>query len=207
MRLLFCALLGAIVLSGAACKSAPKTQTDSTGVTYTKSIHDLYVWTAPGFSLSDLRGKNLSAAPATAEVAPPSKPEEAQQFDRLRRMLRDELIYALDAKKVFGLVRQSDDSSATPFVLETAIVDYYEGNPALRFTVGFGAGYPSITVRGTIRDSASGRAVFQFRTQREFEARPFEYTDSQILDNNIKDLATDLADYLARAITGQPLKN
>jgi hypothetical protein len=63
-----------------------------------------------------------------------------------------------------------------------------------------------VTVHGILRDKA-GEPVFRFETQREFEPRLFEYGDEQILENNVKDLAKDVADYLDRIVTGKPLKD
>lgn len=197
----------AFVVSG--CQSTPKTVTGRDGLTYTNAIHDLKVWAAPGFDPAGLRGKTLVVTATRSEVAPQSKEKEAEQFERLRRATADQMFYALDAKQVFGKVvspNSTDPRTGTEFTLDTSVVEYYGGSAALRFTIGFSAGYPSITVHGILRDS-SGAPALRFETQREFEARPFEYGDEQILENNVKDLALDLADYLDRIVNGKPLRN
>ena len=202
------ALFAALSFLFAGCQTGPKTITDSAGVTYTKTIHNLYVSQAPAFDPPALKGKTLAIFPTASGVPAQAKADEAEQFERMRKRLRDELVYALEAENLFRTVTAAEPAShASDYALDTTIVEYYPGNPALRFTVGFGAGYPSITLRGAIRDRASETPLFLFRTQREFEARPFEYTDEQILENNIKDLARDFADYLERSINKRPLKD
>jgi hypothetical protein len=208
MRSILVQCLSAILLLGlAACQTNPEMSTDSTGVTYSKTIHDLHVWKVENFQFQDLKGKSIVVPPATSEVAPQQKPEEVQQFERLRRVLRDQIVYSLEDRKVFSSVRGAETAQGGDYELQIAVVEYYPGNVALRLTVGFSAGHPSITVRGTIREVSTGRSVFQFRTQREFEMRMFEVTDEHILENNIKDLAVDFSDYLNRSISGQPLKD
>jgi hypothetical protein len=192
-----------ILLSG--CQSAPKTSVGRDGVTYTNTIHNFRVWVADQYNPAELKGKTLSVAPTASEVAEQKKKDEIEQFERLRRLLPDQISYALDSKKVFAKVNQPAVTEGTDLKLNTMIVEYYPGNAALRFTVGFSAGYPSITVHGTITDAA-GKPLVRFETQREFEARPFEYGDEQILSNNIKDLAVDLADFIDRIANGKPLK-
>jgi hypothetical protein len=196
----------AVVLCG--CQSAPKTVTGRDGRIYTNTIHNLTVWFAPGFSGEQLRGKAVVVAETKSEVAEQQKPKEKEQFERLRHLIADQLYYALDAKKSFQRVispNTSGPAADADYKFDTSVVEYYAGNAALRFTVGFSAGYPSITVHGIVRDKA-GEPVFRFETQREFEARPFEYGDEQILENNVKDLAKDVADYLDRVVNGKPLK-
>lgn len=194
----------AIVFWG--CQSAPKTTVGRDGATYTNTIHNFRVWSADGFAPAELRGSTLALAPTTSDVVEQKKPEEVEQFERLRRALADQIYYALESKKIFArILSPTSTDPAGEYKLTTSIVEYYPGNAALRFTVGFGAGYPSITVNGVLRNPA-GDPVLRFETQREFEARPFEYTDEQILENNIKDLAVDLADYIDRVVTGKPLK-
>jgi hypothetical protein len=200
----------AVVFCG--CQSTPKTVQGREGVTYTNTIHNLQVWAANDFQGADLRSKTLVVTPTRSDVPAQEKRSEAAQFDRLRRLLADQLFYELESKRIFQRVVSPNagepataGNGAGDLRLETSIVEYYPGNAALRFTVGFSAGYPSITVYGVLRD-ASGEPVLRFETQREFEARPFEYGDEQILENNVKDLAKDLSDYLDRVIQGKPLK-
>src|SRR5688500_17637025 len=188
-------LVAAILFSG--CQSAPKTSVGRDGVTYTNTIHNFRGWAADQFNPTDLRGKTLSVTTTASEVAEQKKPNEAEQFERLRRLLPDQISYALESKKVFARVNQPAVEGPSDYKLNTTIVEYSPGSAGLRSTVGFSAGYPSITVHGTSKDSA-GRPLMRLETQREFEARPFEHGDEQILYNNIKDLAVDLADPLGR---------
>ena len=193
----------AIFLAG--CQSAPKTSVGRDGVTYTNTIHGFRLWAANQFNPADLKSKTLSVPATASEVAEQKKQEEAEQFERLRRLLADQIVYALESKKIFAKVNTAALNEPTDYKLNTTIVEYYPGSAALRFTIGFSAGYPSITVHGTFVD-ASGQPMLRFETQREFEARPFEYGDEQILSNNVKDLAVDLADLVDRLGTGKPLK-
>lgn len=200
-----CALL-ATILCG--CQSTPKTSVGRDGLTYTNTIHNLRVWAANDFNPGQLQTKTLSVSPAASEVPEQKKQDEIEQFERLKRALTDQFFYALDTKRVFEKVVSPNASGSgenADAKLETSIVEYYPGNAALRFTVGFSAGYPSITVHGILRDKA-GEPILRFETQREFEARPFEYGDEQILENNVKDLALDFADYLDRLVKGKPLR-
>jgi hypothetical protein len=205
-NLLLIGLLSSLVFCG--CQSTPKTVTGRDGLTYTNTIHNLTVWFAPGFNPEQLRGKSVAVSATKSEVAEQEKPKEKEQFERLRTLTGERIYSELQSKGTFSKVASPSSPGVTEgmdYRLETSIVEYYGGSAALRFTVGFSAGYPSITVHGILR-SNTGEPVFRFETQREFEPRPFEYGDEQILENNARDLAKDVADYIDRIGTGKPLK-
>lgn len=194
----FALLAAGVLLCG--CQSGPRTDKGRDGITYTRAIHDIGVWTSEDFDIQKI--DSISVAAAKSEVPMQTKKEEIEQFERLKRALSDRLAAALAAKGFEAGVQRREATTPSGFVLEPYIIDYYPGSPGLRFIIGFGAGFPSITVRGILKDEASEKVLFRFETQREFEPRPFEYGDEQILQSDVKDLAVDIADYLDRLKRG-----
>lgn len=188
------------------CATAGPSTFETDGVTYRDDQHLQRVWLADGLEFR--RYDTLYVAETRAEVArldPDGKP----LLEWARGYLRDEIVAALRAKGVFGTVTASESEvkpGARVLRLANTIVEYEKGGGGARFFAGlYGAGQPVIRVQGRLTDGA--RPVLLFVARRSGDtglARVFGgyRSDQAIQEEDIKDLAVDLADFIVR--NGRP---
>lgn len=191
-----------LVMAVTGCASATPTSTDRDGVPYRADEHLQRVWLADGFSVHGYQ--TLLVLEPRADV-PKLNPDGAENLQWARGLLRDEVVKALRAKRVFPAVAltPSDVAPGTRSLrMETTIVEYEKGGGGARFFAGLhGAGQPVIRVRGRVTDA--DRPVFAFDARRSGDSglsRMFGgyRSDRAIQEEDIRDLAADLADFLIR---------
>jgi hypothetical protein len=207
MRRRWWVMLLVIAMSGCASTStAPPTpaptSTDRDTVPYRADAHLQKVWLAEGFSVQ--RHQALLVLEPRADVAK-INPDGVENLRWARALLRDEVVKALRAKRVFPAVALTPGEVAPgtrPLRLETTIIEYEKGGGGARFFAGaYGAGQPVIRVRGRVIDGE--RPVFAFDARRSGDSglsRAFGgyRGDRAIQEEDIRDLASDLADFLIR---------
>lgn len=191
-----------LVMAVTGCASATPTSTDRDDVPYRADEHLQRVWLADGFSVQ--RYQSLLVLEPRADVAK-LNPDGAENLQWARGMLRDEVVKALRARRVFPAVAltASEVAPGTPSLrMDTTIVEYEKGGGGARFFAGlYGAGQPVIRVRGRVTDG--DRPVFAFDARRSGDSglsRMFGgyRSDRAIQEEDIRDLAADLADFLIR---------
>ena len=132
-------------------------------------------------------------------------PDGVENLAWVRGFLRDEIVAALRAKNVFSTVAISESelkTGARVLRLDNVIVEYEKGGGGARFFAGlYGAGQPVIRVRGRVTDK--DRLIFAFEARRSGDsglARMFGgyRSDKAIQEEDIRDLAQDLADFILR---------
>jgi hypothetical protein len=178
------------------------TVTERDGVAYRTDPHLQRVWVADGFSVQ--RYQTLLVLEPRAEVAK-LHPDGVQSLQWARGLLRDEVVKALRDKRVVAAVALSPSEvrpGSRVLRMETTIVEYEKGGGGARFFAGaYGAGQPVIRVRGRVTDGE--RPMFAFDARRSGESgvsRAFGgyRGDRAIQEEDIRDLAVDLADFLIR---------
>jgi hypothetical protein len=199
-----------LVMAVAACApatptpttTATSTTTDRDGVAYRTDEHLQRVWLADGFSVK--RYQTVLVLEPRADV-PKLNPDGKENLQWARGLLRDEVVKALRAKRVFPAIAltSSDVPPGTRSLrMETTIIEYEKGGGGARFFAGaYGAGQPVIRVRGRVLDG--DRPVFAFDARRSGDSglsRAFGgyRGDRAIQEEDIRDLAVDLADFLIR---------
>jgi hypothetical protein len=201
------AVLLVIAMTGCASATAPApapapASTDRDSVPYRADAHLQKVWLAEGFSIQ--RHQSLLVLEPRTEVAK-LNPDGVENLRWARGLLRDEVVKALRAKRVFPAVALTPAEvapGARPLRLETTIIEYEKGGGGARFFAGaYGAGQPVIRVRGRVIDGE--RPVFAFDARRSGDSglsRAFGgyRGDRAIQEEDIRDLATDLAEFLIR---------
>lgn len=191
----------ALVLVLAGCASTPPDPPTSEGFVYRDDPRLQKVWRAEGFRFQGYP-MFLVEEPRTAVAN--VHPDGVENLAWARVLLRDELLAALRAKKLFPGV-----AMATPIPpegrslrLETMIIEYEKGGGGARFFGGlYGAGQPVIRVRGRVMDGA--RLVFAFEARRSGETVKARLlggyrSDKAIQEEDIRDLAEDLVEYMRR---------
>jgi hypothetical protein len=197
-----------LVMAVAACAPATPTATPTAtttgrdGVAYRTDEHLQRVWLADGFSVK--RYQTVLVLEPRADV-PKLNPDGKENLQWARGLLRDEVVKALRAKRVFPAIAltPSDVPPGTRSLrMETTIIEYEKGGGGARFFAGaYGAGQPVIRVRGRVLDG--DRPVFAFEARRSGDSglsRAFGgyRGDRAIQEEDIRDLAADLAEFLIR---------
>ena len=190
-----------IVLSGCAPAVAP-TATGTAGVSYREDPDLQRVWLADGFVFKGYEAVHVEETRTDVQNL---NPDGAESLAWARTFLREEIVTALRAKGMFPTIAvgTADLKPGTRVLrLETTIVAYEKGGGAARFFAGlYGAGQPVIGVRGRVTDG--DRQVFLFEARRSGDsgtARLFGgyRSDKAIQEEDIRDLAQDLADFIVR---------
>lgn len=195
----------AVALTG--CSTVPDDYQDPEGLSYMKADHGLQVSQTPGADLASY--DVVWVAPTQSTATPPDKPEEVAQFERLKSLLQTEFLKSLHNEGVFKTVVMEPEAvppGSRALKLESNIVRYEPGSAGLRFTVGFGAGWPTIMSRVTLSSYPDAQPVLHVLANRGFEARPFEYSDEAILNGNVEDLANDVSNIIKRLVRGKSIK-
>jgi hypothetical protein len=200
--LLVMALAGCAPATPTPAPTATATATDRDGVAYRNDEHLQRVWVADGFSVK--RYQTVLVLEPRTDV-PKLNPDGKENLQWARGLLRDEVVKALRAKRVFpaiALTTSEVPPGARSLRMETTIVEYEKGGGGARFFAGaYGAGQPVIRVRGRVLDG--DRPVFAFAARRSGDSglsRAFGgyRGDRAIQEEDIRDLAVDLADFLIR---------
>jgi hypothetical protein len=196
-----------IAMTGCASATTPAstpapTSTDRDTTPYRADAHLQKVWLAEGFSIQ--RHQSLLVLEPRTDVAK-LNPDGVENLRWARGLLRDEVVKALRAKRVVPAVALTPGEVAAgtrPLRLETTIIEYEKGGGGARFFAGaYGAGQPVIRVRGRVIDG--DRPVFAFDARRSGDSglsRAFGgyRGDRAIQEEDIRDLASDLAEFLIR---------
>ena len=197
-------VLAAVLVGG--CASAGPTAFEPDGITY-RDDHDLQrVWLADGV---EFRTYDTIVVGETQVELAKLNPDGKALLEWARGYLRDELVAALRAKNVAATVTTTladVRAGARVLRLENTIVEYEKGGGGARFFAGvYGAGQPVLRVRGRLTDG--NKPVLLYIARRSGDtglARAFGgyRSDQAIQEEDIKDLAVDLAEFLAR--NGRP---
>ena len=164
------------------------------------------VWIAEGIRFQNF---DTLLVGETGTQAVNVNPDGVENLVWARGFLRDEIVAALRAKNVFSTVATSASelkAGARVLRLDNMIVEYEKGGGGARFFAGlYGAGQPVIRVRGRLTDS--DRLIFAFEARRSGDsgvARMFGgyRSDKAIQEEDIRDLAQDLVDFILR--NGRP---
>jgi hypothetical protein len=160
------------------------------------------VWVAEGF---DFTGFNaLYVIEPVADVAK-LNPDGVANLEWARGVLRDELVQALRAKNAFATVATTEGdipAGSRVLQLESTVIEYEKGGGGARFFAGlYGAGQPVIAVRGRMKDG--DRPLFVFESRRSGVGGKSRWlggymSDKDVQTNDIRDLATAVADFVAR---------
>ena len=201
------AVLLVVATTGCASATTPAptpgpASTDRDSVPYRAHEHLQKVWLAEGFSIQ--RHQSLLVLEPRAEVAKLNA-DGVENLRWARGVLRDEVVKALRTRRVFPAVALTSSELAPgirPLRLETTIIEYEKGGGGARFFAGaYGAGQPVIRVRGRVVDGE--RPVLAFDARRSGDSglsRAFGgyRSDRAIQEEDIRDLASDFAEFLSR---------
>ncbi len=199
-RRLSMAVLLAALLGGCAGTSTLAPERESIG--YREDPDLQRVWLADGVSFQSY---DTFVVRETRTEAINVNPDGLENLAWARGFLRNEVVTAIRAKKLFRNVSTSDadvQPGAQVLRLDNVIVEYEKGGGGARFWAGlYGAGQPVIRVRGRVTDG--DRLIFAFEARRSGDsglARMFGgyRTDRAIQEEDIRDLARDLADFIVR---------
>ena len=197
-------LVLAAVLAGCAGPSTLAPERES--IAYRGDPDLQHVWIAEGIRLQSY---DTLLVGETGTQAVNVNPDGVENLAWARGFLRDEIVTALRAKNVFPTVAISESdlkAGARVLRLDNMIVEYEKGGGGARFFAGlYGAGQPVIRVRGRVTDR--DRLIFAFEARRSGDsglARMFGgyRSDKAIQEEDIRDLAQDLADFILR--NGRP---
>jgi hypothetical protein len=200
LMILWCAVL----LAG--CAGVATIAPEQDRIAYRNDQDLQRVWLAEGFVFRDYDALLVGE---TQTIAPNVNPDGLENLAWARGVLRDEVVVALRAKNLFATVavNETDLKPGTRVLrLRSTIVEYAKGGGAARYFAGiYGAGQPVIRVRGRVTDG--DRLVFAFEARRSGDsglARMFGgyRSDKEIQQEDIRDLAQDLADFMVR--NGKP---
>ena len=195
-------LLSACTTSTTAPPSSTAPAPSSDGIAYREDKDLQKVWLADGFAF---QGYQTVYVLETRTDVPKVNPDGVENMKWASGFLRDEIVTALRAKGVFPVVvvNAAEIKPGTRVLrLENTIIEYEKGGGGARFFAGlYGAGQPVIRVRGRMLDG--DRQVFIFEARRSGDtgtARMFGgyRSDKDIQQEDIRDLAVDLADFIVR---------
>jgi hypothetical protein len=198
-------LVALALLSG--CASAPEVPPASGGVTYRDDEKLQKVWLAPGFQFG---GYDTLYITDTRADVPRVNPDGVESLEWSRGIVQNEIAAAIQAKKFFRAVvnREADIPPGSRVIrLDNTIIEYEKGGGAARYFAGlYGAGQPVIKVRG--RMAEGDRPLFAFETRRSgtsVSARLVGHfrSDRSIQEDDIRDLAEKLADFIVQTAKGQ----
>ncbi len=187
------------VMLTACATAAPPPPAD--GIAYREDPHLQRVWVAEGFTF---KGYDAIVVGETRTETPNVNPDGIQNLQWATGVLRDEIVKALRAKGPFATVVTSPAdvaAGARVLRLDNTIIEYEKGGGGARFWAGlYGAGQPVIRVRGRVSEDT--RTVFAYEARRSGDsalARVFGgyRSDKAIQEEDIRDLAEDLADFVA----------
>jgi hypothetical protein len=173
----------------------------ASGVTLREEKDFGQVWLAPGF---DFKGYDTLIITETRAEVPKLNPDGAQNLEWARGVLRNELVAAIQERKLFTVVTRPADvkPGSRILILDNTIVEYEKGGGGARFFAGgYGAGHPVIKVRGQL--TAAHDPLFVYEARRSsvaVTARIFGgyRGDKAIQEEDIKHLAKGLGDFMAR---------
>ena len=200
-------LLGGLaVLAGCASTAPDQTATAKApplppGVALHQDKDIQGVWLADGF---DFKGYDALciAEPVFAAV---ERSNEAQMRAMAMKVLSDQLVEHLGDAKLFSTVTTRPDEvkpGSKSLRMENAIIEYEKGGGGARYFVGlFGGGQPVIKVRGRILDGDKLLCVYEMKRSGESGGSRVAgvfMSDEEIQRNDIRDLASDLADFFKR---------
>ena len=197
-------VLMAVLVGG--CASAGSGTFEPAGISYRDDQDLQRVWLADGV---DFRAYDTILVGETQVDVAKLDPDGKEMLEWARGYLREEIVSALRAKNVAAIIttNQADiRSGARVLRLENTIVEYEKGGGGARFFAGlYGAGQPVIRVRGRLTDGSKPVLLYIARRSGDTGlARAFGgyRSDRAIQEEDIKDLAVDLADFVAR--NGRP---
>ena len=191
----------AILVAGCA-SGAPAPTASSDGISYREDPDLQKVWVADGFTF---QGYQVLVVGEPRTAAQKVNPDGVENLAWARGFLRDEIVTAVRAKSLFPTVVTSEAAlkpGGKILRLDTTIVEYEKGGGGARFFAGvYGAGQPVIRVRGRVAEG--DRVVFAFEARRSGDSgvsRMFGgyRSDKAIQEEDIRDLAQDLADFMVR---------
>jgi hypothetical protein len=191
--------LGALLT---ACATTTPPAPSSDGIAYREDKDLQKVWLADGFAF---RGYDIIHVQETRTDVPNVNPDGVENMKWATGLLRDEVVAAVRAKGVVPtVVTNAADvrPGARVLRLEQTIVEYEKGGGGARWFAGlYGAGQPVIRVRGRMLEG--DRPVFVYEARRSGDsgtARMFGgyRSDKDIQQEDIRDLAQDLADFMLR---------
>jgi len=205
--LLICSVLFvALILSGG-CASEPSPPAASkapplpAGVTLHQDKDINGVWLAPEFNFKGYDTVYV-ADPMFAAV---ERTNEVAMRAMAMKALSDQMVEHIRKTEMFPVVTTQTNElkpDARKLILENTIIEYEKGGGGARFWAGlYGAGQPVIKVRGRILDGDKLMCVYEMRRSGESGgARVFGgyKNDEDIQRNDIRDLASDFADFIKR---------
>jgi hypothetical protein len=183
--------------SGASSKLPPL----PAGVTLHQDKDIQGVWLADGF---DFKGCD------TLYIAPPAfaaieRTNEVQMRAMAMRLLPQQLVEHLRDTKLFTTVTDQADvvkPDAKKLSIQSTIIEYEKGGGGARYFAGmFGGGQPVIKVRGVVTEGDKVLCVCELRRSGESAGSRMGgvfMSDEEIQRNDIRDLASDLADFVKR---------
>lgn len=189
-----------IVLGG--CASAVPNTPSPDGIAYREDQNLQKVWLADGLAFQSYQAFLVVE---TRTAVPNVNPDGVENLAWARGVLRDEIVTALRAKGLFPVVAVGATEirpGTRALRLENTIIEYEKGGGGARFFAGvYGAGQPLMCVRGRVMDG--DLLVFAFEARRNgdsLRSRIFGgyRSDKAIQEEDIRDLAIGLVDFMAR---------
>jgi hypothetical protein len=157
------------------------------------------VWLAPGFNFKGYEALFVEPTKYNAEV----RNNETKEREATIRDVQLAIVSAAQAIGVFPIVTAgSPTTTGKALRLQNTIIKFEKGGGAARYWAGlYGAGQPHVRVHGEVFDA--DKLVCVYEVERSGEgggARMFGgfMSDDNILGNDIRDLASDLADFFKR---------
>jgi hypothetical protein len=171
------------------------------GVTLREEKDVGQVWLAPGF---DFEGYDTLLIAETRTDVPKLNPDGVANVEWARGVLRNELVAAIQERKLLTVVTNPADVKPGSRVLrlDNTIIEYEKGGGGARFFAGgYGAGHPVIKVRGELK--AADRPLFVYEARRSsvsVTARIFGgyRSDKAIQEEDIKHLTRGVGDFMVR---------
>jgi len=159
------------------------------------------VWLAPGF---DFKGYDTLLVTETRAEVPKLNPDGAANLEWARGVLRNELVAAIQERKLLTVVTNLGDVRPGSHVLrlDNTIIEYEKGGGGARFFAGgYGAGHPVIKVRGQL--TAADRPLFVYEARRSSVSATARFfggyrSDKAIQEEDIKHLARGLGDFMVK---------
>lgn len=157
------------------------------------------VWLAPGFNFTGYDAMFVEPTEYAAVVRDNETKERAFAISGVQAAI----VSAAQANRVFPkVVAGSLEGTGKNLRLKNTIIKFEKGGGAARYWAGlYGAGQPHVRVRGQMFDGDKLVCVYEVERSGEGgDARMFGgyMGDDSILSNDIRDLASDLADFFKR---------